>query len=377
VQREIFGIDAIGSLIEILKEYDVKKVFIVHGKNSYRASGAEKEIEDILKNFEVRRFFEKEEIPSYEVILKGISAVKDWSYDVVIAVGGGGVMDVAKCINILNANEGNAEDFIRGKNTISKKGKPLIAIPTTSGSGSEATHFAVTYIFKEKYSLAHKYILPDISIVDPQFTFNLSRDVTASSGIDALAQAIESYWSVNSNAESLKLANESIKLILENLEGAVNNPSEENRINMSRAAHLAGKAINITKTTAPHALSYSMTSHFNISHGQAVAISLGEFLIYNSEVSKSDIQGSRSIEETKENFGNLIKILGCRDAEEAGDKISRLMKSIGLKTRLHELGIEGEEKLNLIADKINLERLRNNPRKLTKENLKQIIRTIS
>lgn len=374
-QEEYFGTGSIENLEKVLSRNRSSKIFLVTGKKSFELSGAKNLLEDKLKKYEVNVFNDFSDNPKIEDIIKGMKLFVENGCDAVIAAGGGSVIDIAKSINILSAQNENPEDIVKGKSEISKRGKYLIAIPTTSGSGSEATHFAVVYIGKKKFSIAHKSILPDTAIIDPQFTFNLNSEITATSGIDAFSQAIESHWSVNSNDESRRYSREAIKIIFENLETAVNNPSEESRVNMSEAANLAGKAINITKTTAPHAVSYSMTTYFGIPHGQAVSITLGEFLKYNYEVSDKDITGNKSVNEIKNSINELIEMAGGKKVDEASRKITELMKKINLCTTLSELKIKPTD-LDLILDNVNLERLQNNPRKVTREGLEQILRNI-
>ena len=160
------------------------------------------------------------------------------------------------------------------KAEISSPGKKLIAIPTTSGSGSEATHFAVVYVGGEKFSVAHPiYMLPNVVVLNPSLTYSMDSYQTALSGVDAFAQAMESYWSVNSTEESKKYSIEALELIIEHLPLAVNY-NDNSRDIMLHAANLAGKAINIAKTSGAHAISYVLTSKFNIPHGQAVALTL-------------------------------------------------------------------------------------------------------
>ncbi|MEO6695296.1 MAG: phosphonoacetaldehyde reductase [Ignavibacteria bacterium] len=373
--EEFFGIGSIVNVSDLISKYKINKIFLVTGKNSYHLSGAEANLSKILKDSEIIHYNNCSENPKIEDIEKGIELFKGSGSEMVIAVGGGSVIDVAKLINFISFQ--NDYDITSGSSSnIFNIGKPLIAIPTTSGSGSEATHFAVVYKDKEKYSVAHEYILPDISIVDPQLTLSLSPGNTAASGVDALSQAIESYWCVNSNVTSKGFAEESIKLILSNLENAVNNPNIENRTAMSNAANLAGKAINITKTTAPHAVSYSMTSFFGITHGQAVSLTLGEFLKYNYEVSESDKIDKRGVEYVKCTIEELAKIIGCENVYDAKEKISELMKAIGLKTKLSEFSINSEKDIKLILDNVNLQRLSNNPRSVSKAELKKILSNI-
>lgn len=376
MQSEFSGIGSVRNLSGILDRIKPRNIFLVSGKSSYSLSGAEKIIGEILKEYTVTYFSEISGDPLFEDIIKGMDTFIEAECDAVIAVGGGSAIDIAKSINILSSQEANPRSIITGENNIVNKGKPLIAVPTTSGSGSEATHFAVVYLNKEKYSLANEYILPDYSIIDPELTFTLPSKITATSGIDAFSQAVESYWNVNANIESRKYSENAITLIQENIYTAVNNPTEISRISMSDAAHFAGKAINITKTTAPHAVSYAMTSYFGIPHGQAVCITLPEFFEYNYNVTESDIVSGLNLDEVRKSNDDLLSILKCRNVSEAKLKIRELIKSIGLKTNLSQLGITSGEDIKKITESVNLERLKNNPRSVTKGDLQKILENI-
>ena len=203
-QREYFGYKSIINLKNILSKHNPKRIFLVTGKDSYEKCGAKSIISNFLNSYNVVHFNDFEVNPKLKDIEKGITIFKKNNCDFVIAVGGGSVMDVAKSINILSVNKKNTIEYITNKKIIENKGKALAAIPTTSGSGSESTKFAVVYINKTKYSLEHDFMLPDYAIVDPQFTMNLPKSITASAGMDAFCQSIESYWCINSNEESKK-----------------------------------------------------------------------------------------------------------------------------------------------------------------------------
>ena len=152
---------------------------------------------------------------------------------------------------------------------------PLVCIPTTAGTGSEATHFAVIYVDGKKKSIASQQLLPDVVILDPQLTDNMPAYVSACSGFDALCQA--TYWSRAATPLSQLYAALTIKVLIVELPQAVNSNSRLVRDKMQMAANWAGKAINISKTTAPHAMSYVITQEFGIPHGHAVALTLGKF----------------------------------------------------------------------------------------------------
>ncbi len=373
-QKEFIGLDSIGECKGILKNLLAKRILLVRGKSSFKQSGAEENLQDVLREYEVLSFSEFECNPKIEDVRLGIETFRDSKYDAVLAVGGGSVIDMAKLVNFFIANEIDPSEFIKTDIKMVKKGKPVIAIPTTAGSGSEATHFAVLYINGKKYSVAHEYILPDYAIVDCKLTYSLPAEITAITGMDAFSQAVESYWSSNSTEESKRYAKESIELILSNLLVAVNGPTKPAREAMSKAAHLSGKAINITKTSAPHAISYPLTAYFNIPHGYAVSLTLSELLVYNYGVTDEDVLDSRGSRYTRETINEIIHLLGAEDIISAKEKIDVLRKGIGLKTKLRDFGIKYPEDIDRIVEKgLDSDRVKNNPRMLTSSALRKIL----
>ena len=248
-------------------------------------------------------------------------------------------LDTGKLVNLLAAQEGPAEVIVRGRTPAARAGLPLIALPTTAGSGSEATHFGVVYADKIKYSVASPFMLPDVSVVDPDLTMSVSPRQTAISGMDAFAQAVESSWSIHSTEASRQDARRAVQLALAHLPCAVTAPTLQHRRAMSKAAYLAGRAINVTRTTAPHAVSYPLTAHFGYPHGHAVALTLGEFLVYNSRVSDDDVTDPRGTSHVRRVVDELVQMLGCETAEEGRERVRAMMRAIGLATELSALGI--------------------------------------
>ena len=159
-----------------------------------------------------------------------------------------------------------------------------MAIPSTAGTGTEATRYAVLHKEQSRCSLNHEFLLPDYAIVDPNLTLRLPSYITACTGMDALSQAIESYWCTDSTARSKEDAKRAITSIMRYLLEAVNEPTLEARRAMSEAAYLAGRAINITKTTACHGIAPAFTALFGVPHGHAVGLTLARMLLYNSKV---------------------------------------------------------------------------------------------
>lgn len=360
MQQEFEHIDALRMVVE---RVGAKRVFLVTGGASYVSIGPL-----ILPSFaglEVERFSDFAPNPALIDVEKGIARYRAFKPDCVVAIGGGSVIDMAKSINLLAVQKGAPAPYVAGTAKIERRGMPLVAIPTTAGSGSEATQFAVVYIGSKKYSLDHEYILPDYSIADPACTYSLPPSVTAASGLDALCQGIESYWSVRSTDESRGYAREAISLALAHLRGAVRDEKLA-REGMMRAAHLAGKAINISRTTASHALSYPLTAHFGIPHGHAVALSIGQLFIFNSNVTATECNDPRGEQHVRDTLSQLTTLLGATSAEDAAKVLETLVRDVGLATHLADLGVE-EKDFPRILSEVSEQRAANNPRAFTKE----------
>ncbi|MSR70977.1 iron-containing alcohol dehydrogenase [Candidatus Kaiserbacteria bacterium] len=322
-QTEYIGEGALGNIRSVVAAYAPQKIFLVTGKGSYTASGAAQGVAEATTGLAVLHHTDFGALPLQEDIEKGIAAYTAFGPDLVIAVGGGHVIDMAKAIN-----------FYTGK-------KPLIAIPTTAGSGSEATQFAVVYKDGLKTSLESPDILPTVAIVDPALARSVPHDIALASGLDALAQSIESLWSVQATAESKKYAQEALALVWKNSIPAIETGSAPAIAAMVQGAHLAGKAINISKTTACHALSYGLTYRFGVPHGLAVAVFLPALFRHNAFVSPEQSVTPEALEQ--------------------------LLVTLKVK-RLSGWGIQ-ESDIAQLAKEVNIERLGNNPAPVTKEDI--------
>jgi alcohol dehydrogenase class IV len=361
---EYFGIGTIKHLKEVLEKYNPNSVFIVTGKRAFISSGAKAAIEPFLENIKTTRFFDFSVNPKIEDVKLGIKLLGASNPELIIAIGGGSVIDMAKLINALSHHDDDVVTAII-KNKVTKQGLPIVAIPTTAGTGSEMTHFAVVYIDNIKYSLAHSSILPSYSIVDPSFTYNLPTMIRATAGIDALCQAVESYWAVAATDESRTYASKAIKILLQNLGKAVCKKDHSALIEISYASNLTGKAINISKTTAAHAISYALTSFHDIPHGHAVAMLLPSLMKINFNESITINQ--------KHIMHSLFGLFGTKTPDDCINSFVNLRNSIGLK------GIGclklSQREIDRILGKVNLERLNNNPIKITKQMIISILNT--
>ena len=292
-QKEYIGFGSIRNIPSLLSQFSAKRIFLVTGKDSYDTSGASDYLAKYLSGYDVTRYCDFSSNPKLEDVNKGIALFQDARCEAVIAVGGGSVIDMAKMVTFFAENNLHPTEYIKKPLKIAKKNLPLAAIPTTAGSGSEATGIAILYIDKKKYSIESSSILPDAVIIDPALMMSLPKYTTAVTGMDALCQAVESYWSIKSGEESKAFASASIRLINANIVRAVNAPDADSRLAMAQAANLSGKAINITRTTAPHAISYPMTSYFGIPHGHAAVLTLPAMLEYIAAVNDNDLLDSR------------------------------------------------------------------------------------
>jgi alcohol dehydrogenase class IV len=357
-------------LSNILEEKNPAEILLVRGKNSFELSGAKDIFKSVTSPLKccVTEFFDFSENPKIEDVHEGLKILNRTSTDLIIGTGGGSVIDMAKLIRFFHSYSGEIQNSLFKQKTPLI---PLIAVPTTAGTGSEATHFAVVYKDKIKYSVAHEDVLPDIALVYSPFTYSNSKYLTACSGFDALAQAIEAYWNVNATDESDIYAIKAIELLWTNLPVAVNSPTTVSRDKISEGAYWAGKAINITKTTAPHAMSYAFTSYYGFPHGHAVALTFPYFMEYNTHVPREEFNSQGSYECFQMKISKLYEILSLKKSDNVCDKLKTYTKLLGLTFPL-PLDFDTE----VIADNVNLQRACNNPRILTKESIEAAIKSI-
>lgn len=345
-----------------LSDVGAEHVFLVRGGRSYSLSGAEEFVNSLFGYKQLTSFSDFDVNPNVNDLEKGLALFRKGSYKIIVAIGGGSVLDMAKLLGIFAHQKARPEDAIKGKAKLLNEAVPVYAIPTTAGTGAEATHFAVVYIDKKKYSLAHAKMLPSHVYLSSEFSLSADAYLTACTGLDALCQAVESVWCVNANEESLEYAFEAIDICYKNLAPAVKRNNAKAKQAMQLAAYLAGKAINITKTTAPHAISYPFTSYYNIPHGHAVALSLPFFYDFNYGVTEKDCTDQRGAQEVRLRMDKIASVIGSKPGD-VSDTLNDFFKSLGITIHIPEL-IQNFSK-KIILDNINAERLNNNPRRVS------------
>jgi alcohol dehydrogenase class IV len=355
MKKQIF-ISGKNSLLNLKSIVGNKKVFVVSGNNSFTKSGAKSAMDSMLGGYGLFSGFSPN--PKLEEVKAGCTLFTQDNYDIIVAIGGGSCMDVAKAIKL---------DFYEK----SKVSIPMVACPTTAGSGSESTHFIVYYIGKEKQSKGDPDLtLPEYVVLDHGLLDGLPHEAFASSVLDALSQSIESHWSIHSTDESRALSKAAMETIRLHGLSAVIEGDDASREMILKGANLAGQAINITKTTACHSLAYPMTSYFGISHGYACSLTLSQILKYNYEVDEKTLNDSRGINFVKKIIEEIFLVLDLKNTTEFDLWLKLFITKLGLKYKLEDLGID---KSAIIKYGFNPDRVKNNPRILTVKNLEKIL----
>lgn len=353
-QETIITDDYISTLNNYISSSD--KVFLVCGKKL-----SDKVIPDFSKitnNFVVFSDFSAN--PKYSDIEKGIELFKESNCNRIVSIGGGSSIDVSKCIKLFSTLDSKL-DFLENKynyNNIMH-----IAIPTTAGTGSEATSIAVMYYNGEKLSINHGSILPDVSILDCHFLNDLSLYQKKSTMLDALSQAIESYWSKESSDLSREYASKCIKLVIDNYKLYLENDIDSLK-NMLIASNYSGRAINISRTTAPHSMSYKLTSLYGIAHGHAVSLCL--IPCWRLLLEKSS--DNKKLEEV---LLSLSKVLNKNTILDSINYVDRLIKELDLPKVFIKKG-----DLEILVNSVNIERMSNNPIYFSREELYELYKSI-
>ena len=352
-------INGIAQLPAILKEVGCEKLFLVVD-SSYSFLNIKEAIETLPVKERVI-FSDFTPNPLYGQVCNGIELLKTSSCDTILAVGGGSAIDVAKCIKLaVLADEGNAAiipPLVSTRMVCDGAKLPFIAIPTTAGTGSESTHNAVMYYEGAKQTVTNDGVLPDYAILESSVLKTLPLYQKKCTMMDALCQGIESWWSVNSTEESYEYSRRTIELIMANWRKYIFENGDEAAKQIMLAANYGGRAINITQTTAAHAMSYKITSLYKLPHGHAVAVCLPEIWTYMIGHMDNCVD-SRGQEYLSGIFALISKAMGCEGPKEAIAEFRHMMKEMDLK---NPVAADREEVLKLLVSSVNPVRLKNNP----------------
>jgi len=344
----------------------IKNIFMITGKKSFNDSGFKKL--EIYRSFKsiMTILYKKAEIPEIDELKFLIKKINITKPDLVIALGGGCAIDYAKLANGLHNIKDLKKKIKNGSLKIYSKKTKILAIPTTAGSGAEATKFSVIYIDKIKYSVEHSLLKPDFYSLVPKLVINSPRIVRASSGFDSVAQASESIFSKKANTRSINYSSKSLRFSIKNFLGFVNRPNLINAARMLKAANFSGKAISIAKTNAPHALSYLFTSNFKIPHGIAVSIFFIEIinLYYLNAIKNNNIILIKK-------FNLLFKLIKHPNIIGFNNLLNRFFFESGIKKYLDK-SLKKIRYKNNPKFYYNLNRLKNSPIKISTEDINRL-----
>lgn len=358
----ISGLGSLKCVSNILKQLNYKNILLVCGKKSFKSSGAEEFLKKFLNDNQFIEFSNFRKNPDLNDAKRGAILAKKKNIDLILAIGGGSVLDMGKLIKAFYNDPQKAENILKGTEKVSDNGIFLIAVPTTAGSGSEATHFAVVYMNCCKYSIASNYILPDLCILDGQLIKSNSYYQMAYSGLDALAQGIESSWSINSTNQSRILSLNATKDCYEYLCRMPFKEKDENSFQkLLNASNLAGQAINISKTTAAHAWSYSFTSHFKVPHGHAVWLTLPRIFQIHCIAEEKDITDPRGNDHLKNIMKDLLNIFSISEKYSAERILKKLLFKLKVESEFKNIGLVSKNMRLFCSQDVNLERMSNNP----------------
>lgn len=354
---------------KFINDNSFKKIFVLCGKKSFVTSGAEELFKNKANNKDIKLFYKNSELPIFEELIEIINNIKNFKPDLILAIGGGSVIDYAKIANVVDVRSDLANLIENYSYPFKEKYTKLAVIPTTAGSGAEVTSNAVIYVDGIKHSFESELLMPDNYFLIPEFLITAPNKIKASAGFDSIAQALESLISKKSNDQSVEYALKSLRISTKSYIPFLNNPNLKNAAEMSIAANLAGKAISISKTTVPHAASYPFTSLFNISHGHAVSLFFEKFFNFNYK----NLKSSETSFDLNKRFDLIFTQLEVNNINEFNLKISKIKKQAKLEDDLVKLNIDVKQNSEKIFKGINLLRLGNNPIKINKKDIYKII----
>jgi alcohol dehydrogenase class IV/phosphorylcholine metabolism protein LicD/choline kinase len=347
---------ALGRIPALLAEAQSRRPLVVGGR-SLQSSLVKALLDDAGVDYVLFSGYSPN--PKQPEVLAGLAEYQEKGCDGIVAVGGGSAMDVAKCIKFLASTDTTE---YQGFGAPLTRNVPLIAVPTTAGTGSESTHFAVVYIDGEKFSIAHDALLPDYVVLEPELLRSLPEYHKKASLLDALAQCVESTWAKDATAQSKGYARHGLELIQGNFfpyfhKGTGFDVEATRAIQL--AANYSGRAINLTKTTAPHAMSYGLTSHYGLAHGHAAALSLRA--VWGHYIAVAEDGGPES-KDLRRSLAELNEIFGVETARHAVGKLDAILDTLHLDAAID---------VDQLVGGVNAERLGNSPVPLTPADLRR------
>ena len=359
-----FGKSVLLQLSKLIEENfpSVKNVLIVTGKYHLKSNEYFNNSINKLNSLNIEFYDKIDPYPSPETVNLLSHTIKKNKSNLIVAAGGGSVMDASKAASLLSQNDGDWMEYSYGTKKIAKKGLPLIAIPTTSGSSSEVTKFATIWDWDKNSSagLNNELLFPEIAVIDPELTLTMSSNLAATSGWDALTSSFESYWSTESNPITDLYAFKSIEIFFNDLENSVNNTNPHSRSECALGATISGIGYSNSRPNLCHAIGTPLTLNWKTTHGQAVCISLPYFLPFIFD----------KLSTSKQNL--LLSTCKVSNIDSLILKLKEMITNCQLNIYLDDCDISFNN-LDKILNGIPMERLLTVPTKFKTNTLKSII----
>jgi alcohol dehydrogenase class IV len=361
-----FGVGAAANVAERVREYGSDRVLLVAdpGLPQSVVSKVVTPLEEGSLAFEVFQDVEPE--PDARGVEAGLQVARSEGCEVVVGLGGGSTLDTAKAISVMLRNDGHIRDYA-GQDLIPNPGAPIIAMPTTAGTGSEVTIWSVIAEKdkKRKYGVGGRYMTASLALCDPELTVTLSPRLTAYSGIDALAHALESYVNKATQPVSEALSVQAMKLIARSLRTAVvDGENLDARSDMLLASLIAGMAFNSTRLGIAHALAMPLGAGYKMPHSAIIASLLPEVMKFNL------IGNIDKFIKIAEIMGECTASLPVRDAADLSvSAILKLYEDIGIADGLEHYGVHIGDLPSLAEEAMQTGNIPVNPRKPTVEDL--------
>ncbi len=367
-KKIVFGSGSLLTLADHVKEHHAQNPLVVIDKNLAKTDLLEKVANVLIPSGIKFTIYDKVEAePPIELADEGAKTAMKNKCDIVIGIGGGSAMDVAKAIAVIATNKGAAADYL-GLNKVPKPGLPKIMIPTTAGTGSEVTFTAVFLRknLKKKEGMNSPYLYPELALLDPELTLSLPPVPTAHTGLDALCHAIESYTSINSSPVSEMFSLEAIALIAENLRACVHDGKNiVARERMLLGSLYAGIGLANAGVTAVHSLSYPLGGKYGVGHGLANTMLLPAVMAFNMP------SALEKFTDVAEAMGENVEGLPEREAAYlALEAVEALIEDCGIRDTISTFGVKEKDFPDLADVAVTVARpLENNPRKLTRDDM--------
>ncbi len=374
IPRIVMGPGALNQLADEASALKAKKVLIVTDQGLIEA-GLVKQAQAVLEKADIKYavFGDVEADPRYEIVADCVEMIRNENADLIIGLGGGSPIDIAKVSAVMVTNEGPISEYF-GIDLVPQPGLPTLIIPTTAGTGSEVTPIAILsdHTEKLKKGIVSPHLFASVALLDPELTLGLPLNVTAATGMDAFIHAVEAFTSKNASSVTDMFARQAMKLITGNLRTAYadgNNLTA--RANVLEGSLLAGMAFANAGVTAVHAFAYPIGAEFHIPHGVANSIMLVPVMEFNM------FGNLTKFAEMAQIFGDNTDGLDEREpAQAAVEAMRKLAADLKIPNHLSDFGVQ-EKDIPLLAEGVMkvTRLLANNPREVSRANAEEIYRS--